>query len=118
MPALSAVIAPFIACDIALPTLTESEGLFRFSVLKNRLSFTVGNVFIQSPDRGALLLGNKKVNNSSFGRCTVDIVRLCCGYLIRTDHSCRTGVICPESADLGKSMRRSEYDQLGSRASI
>ena len=49
---------------------------------------------------------------------TVDIVRLCCGYLIRTDHSCRTDVICPESADLGKSIRRSEYDQLGSRAAI
>ncbi len=91
VPAASAVVAPFVRCDIALPTFTESERLFRFPVPKDCLSFAVGNVFIQSPDRGALLLRNKKVNSSFLDASTVEIVRLCCGFLIHTDHNRRTG---------------------------
>ena len=68
VPAVSTVVAPFVTCNIALPTFAEGELFFRFSVLKDRLSFAVGNIFIQSPDRGALLLRNKKVKISSFER--------------------------------------------------
>ena len=57
VPAVSTVVAPFVTCDIALPAFAEGEQSFRFSVLKDRPSFTLGDVFIQSPYRGALLLG-------------------------------------------------------------
>ena len=88
MPTLSAVVAPFVTCDITFPTFPERKQSFRFPVLKYRISFVVGNIFIQPPDRGTLLLSDKAVNNSSFS--TVEIVRLCYGWSIRNDHSRHT----------------------------
>jgi hypothetical protein len=55
VPVVSAIVAPLVVCDVALPTLVECKRLFRFPKLENSLAFTIGNILIQSPDSRAFL---------------------------------------------------------------
>ena len=63
MPIVSAIVAPLVICDVALPTLAESKWLFRFPKPENSLAFTIGNILIQSPNSRAFL--NRKSGTNS-----------------------------------------------------
>ena len=109
MPAVSAVVAPLVGCDVALPALSEGEWLFRLAMPKDSLALTVGDIFIQSPDRRTFLNHSSRVNNWLVPQDGYHAL-WCDVRLIHSDHNRHSYSPCLENVDSGSSGNTVSFD--------